>query len=148
MRQRCWDNRIQARWLPERSVCGMDPEACVLGELNGAEREAFRLHLSTCADCRGRVDELESAIGMMPRMAEHVQAPARMTLNEQVRGQARARVRREREERAREAIRTRAYGEVAEPQTRSRRSRTSLRSRPVTGIVALALAVALTIALS
>ncbi len=123
----------------KQSECGMDPEAYVLGELTGAQRQTFRLHLATCAVCRQRVDELESAIGMMPLIAQRAQPPAaRTSMREEIRGQARARVSQARQARAQAA---------SAPQA-ARRSRQPVFKRPVTGIAALLVAIALTVLIS
>ncbi len=122
----------------------MDPAAYVLGKLRGAERVAFERHLSTCADCREHVDELEDAMAALPLMAQHdgpspegesePELARSMTLREEIRGQARAQAVRRREAGARVSV------------AASRPSRPLWR-RPAAGFAALALAIALTVAL-
>ncbi|MGO9899178.1 MAG: zf-HC2 domain-containing protein [Solirubrobacteraceae bacterium] len=120
----------------KRSECGMDPEAYVLGELTVAERAAFRRHLANCAACRQQVDELESAIAMMPLMAQHAEpAPARPSMKDEIRGQARAQV-------------AQARARAARSPQPARRSRRPVLRRPGTGVAALFAAMLLTILIS
>jgi anti-sigma-K factor RskA len=116
----------------------MDPEAYVLGELTVAERAAFRRHLADCAACRQQVDELESAMAMMPLMAQHAEpAPARAqpSMKDEIRGQARAQV-------------AQARARAARSPQPARGSRRPVLRRPGTGVAALFAAMVLTILIS
>lgn len=53
--------------------------AFVLGALDEEDRWAFEAHLVTCADCRGRVDELRPTVGVMAQ-ARLAEIPAPETL--------------------------------------------------------------------
>ncbi len=148
---------------PDKTDCGTDPGAYVLGELSGPERDAFRRHMLGCAACRAQVTELKRTIGLTaltPAPADPL-PPARSTLKEQVRGQARARVRQAQAQaqaaqaRAQAALEASSQSSAetsgAQPQAiarQPRRARAPLAKRPSTGVAALLAAVALTVGLS
>lgn len=56
--------------------CGGDAAAYVLGALEPAEAEAFRLHLENCVVCRDEVEALEGVARALPMSAPQVAVPS------------------------------------------------------------------------
>jgi anti-sigma factor RsiW len=52
--------------------------ACVLGELEADEAEAFAAHLPGCADCRRRVEQLRGLPKLLARAAPTTPLPERL----------------------------------------------------------------------
>jgi anti-sigma-K factor RskA len=61
--------------MPENRDCGADAAAYVLGALDGAEAEAFRAHLATCAVCRDEVNAFQEVADSLPLVAPSQQLP-------------------------------------------------------------------------
>ena len=56
--------------------CGADAAAYVLGALEPAEAEAFRMHLVDCAVCRDEVSAFQEVADLLPLSAPPQQVPA------------------------------------------------------------------------
>ena len=131
--------------MTELRECGMDAGAYVMGDMNGAEEAAFRLHMTVCPGCRDEVAVLEQALDAMRLMVPDTQPPARPERSplREARAQPREQARR-----ALERSGGRTVPSSGDPTRASGRSGRRVSKQAKAGSLALVVAVALTIGLS
>jgi hypothetical protein len=131
--------------MTELRECRMDAGAYVMGEMDGSQEAAFRLHMNVCRSCRDQVEVLERAMAALPLMVPDTPPPAGPTRNalREARAEPREQARRALERSAGGTQSASGDGRPSVPRRRRAGSRPAK-----AGALALAVAAVLTIALS